>query len=64
MQTGDSVIVSPESPSGNPWPKYTGTIKDKRTGIKCIGSVEFLVESDSGHSKWVAERFIKGVSNE
>lgn len=52
---GTPVIVKPESKSGKPLPEFNSTITDVRTGVKCLGSVEYLVE---GHNRWIPAAWV------
>lgn len=60
---GTPVLVTPESPSGKPWPPYRSTVLDVRTGVKGLGSVEYLVSlgSTGGGMRWAADRFVKKI---
>lgn len=62
IENGTKVTVSPETPSGKPLPCYTGVVEDVRTGVKCIGSVEYLIKWEDGEtpsSKWVYAQYVK-----
>lgn len=54
----------------SPKPSWQGTATDRRDGVKCAGSVEYLVQPDARYTfagvkpyeaprgRWIAERFL------
>lgn len=54
----------------SPKPSWQGVATDRRDGVKCLGSVEYLVHPDAGYTfsgskpyeaprgRWIAERFL------
>lgn len=63
LATGTKVVVREETRSGRTRDAYPGTVCDVRTGVKCLGSVEYLVERDDGHQRWVPSHFVTEECN-
>lgn len=61
IDNGSHVLVSPLRPSGKPKNPYRGTVSDVRTGVKCAGSVEYLVTNSEGSQRWVPESVLTAL---